>query len=124
MPEIRMIILDPPQPCGIVDVATGQPCGAPARYATAEAAREHGYLLVLPVCEGCARSQPGRGTTCRAPTHDDADLVLVTHSIKLPTVPAPGILRTAADLLDDEATRMQRDAGVLRERANELAARN
>lgn len=62
MPELRTIEITPPQPCGILDpIRPGQICGQPANRATAEAAPRTiggpaGYLLVLPICEACARA--------------------------------------------------------------------
>jgi len=138
MPEIRTIQLNPPQPCGLLNPTSGTICGAPAHNAAAEAAPMQcagadGYLLVLPICDSCARSMAvlyaGAGDILAAhravaAARDCGDLVVVSHTISLPETPAPAVLRAAADLLDQSAARMTRDAGVLRERADEIAARN
>jgi hypothetical protein len=125
MPEIRTIELSPPQACGILDPAKGgRICGKPARYATAEAAPVRvggpaGYLLVLPICDSCARYV--------SPAIADrvANPPLVVHTtLALPPDPAPAVLVAAANLLDDQAQRMRRDAKILRERAGELVRRN
>ncbi len=125
MPEIRTIRLDPPQPCGIVDPRSGRICGRPAVSATVEAAPVQvvgpvGFLLVLPICNSCARAgQAIRGRTGPPPT-----ITVTTTSVVLPDHPTPGALREAACYFDREAQRLQRDASVLRERADEITARN
>jgi hypothetical protein len=126
MPEIRTVRLDPPQPCGIVDPVSRQICGRPAVSATVEAAPVQvvgpaGFLLVLPICDGCARI----GQSIRQRTASQPPIVTVTTmSVVLPDHPSPGALREAASIIDQEIRRLQRDAGILRERADEIAARN
>ena len=129
MPDFQTILLAPPQLCGVVRAETGELCGAPATLAVAEPApmpggagapTPSGYLLILPVCETCARREPHASSRVLG----DSDFVLVSHHMRLPSSPTPGVLRQAADLLDTQARRMTRDAGVLRERADELARRN
>jgi hypothetical protein len=122
MREIHIVYLDPPQPCGIQDRATGQVCAQAARIGAIEGddGVEGGYLRVLPVCDACASARVDNPALCV----DEHELVLVTHSVALPEVPQPGVLREAAQLLDEQATRMRGDARILRERADELAALN
>ena len=125
MADVQTLILAPPQGCGVVHEETGAICGAPATLAFAEPAPQgpdapSGYLLVLPICEACARAAPPIVAAVLA----EGDFVLVSHHMRLPPSPTPGVLRQAANLLDTQAAHMQRDAGVLRERADELARRN
>jgi hypothetical protein len=125
MPEIRTVRLDPPQPCGIVDPLSRQICGQPATSATVEAAPVQmvgpvGFLLVLPICSSCARA----GQAVRQRTGPGVAVTVTTMSVVLPDHPSPGALREAALIIDQETQRLQRDAGILRERADEIAARN
>lgn len=81
MAEIRTIRLDPPQPCGVLDPARpGACCGKPATTGTAGAAPRHlcgpaGYLLVLPICEDCARAMARNRATQIDTTPATADLI-------------------------------------------------
>jgi hypothetical protein len=129
MSDLRVTSIHPPQPCGIVLEATGRLCGTPATLAVIEEAPmpfapadavPSGYLLLLPICAECARASVGALTAVLA----EGDFVLVTHHMRLPTSPTPGVLREAAQLLDAQSERMTRDASILRQRADELAVRN
>jgi len=126
MPEIRTIELSPPQPCGVLDQATGQICGRPALRATVEAAPRAcagaaGYLLVLPVCPACAR---GSGDALAGTGAVPQFVAVLTTTIAIPDDAPPGMYLHIARYLDDQAGRFQRDAIVLRERAGEIAARS
>ncbi len=128
MPELRTLRLDPPQPCGVLDpLRSGQICGKPATLATAEAAPVSavgpaGYLLVLPVCPDCARTAHKLAGVAEQPRSHD--VVFATISLALPDAPAPAVLEAAAQLLDENATKMRRDARILRAPAAELTRRN
>jgi hypothetical protein len=123
MPELRVIELSPPQPCGVLNGQSGQICGRPALRATVEAAPRAcagaaGYLLVLPVCSACARGTGDAFASAGSvPTH----VTVLTTIVHIPDSAPPGAYLGAARYLDDQAGRLQRDAGVLRERAFELA---
>jgi hypothetical protein len=128
MPEIRTLRLDPPQPCGMLNpLASGQICGKPATLATAEAAPVKvcgpaGYLLILPICPECARANRKLAGVATGPAAHD--VVFATVSLVLPSAPAPAVLEAAAQMLDEQAARMRRDAKVLRERAAEITRGN
>jgi len=123
MPEIRTIELSPAQACGILDPATGRICGKPTTWATVEAAPRTcvgaaGYLLVLPVCRDCAR---GSGDAFVSVTPPPEHVTVLTTTVAIPDDALPGAYLDAAQFLESQARRQQRDALVLRERAFELA---
>lgn len=66
MPEIRIVELSPPQPCGILNPQSGQICGRPALRATVEAAPR--------ACAGAAGYVPQHVTVLTTIVHvpDDA----------------------------------------------------
>src|SRR5262249_35558957 len=127
MPEIRIVHLDPPQPCGVFGHGR-ETCGQPAEYATVEPAPADiagpGYLLVLPVCRPHSTSMHEHYSKAIYAEHftafsltmpadaesladiplpdiPDSDLVLVTATVKLPAGVSPAILEMAAQLIDD-----------------------
>ena len=143
MPEIRIVHLDPPQPCGVFGHGR-ETCGQPAEYATVEPAPADvagpGYLFVLPICRAhstlmhehsskatYAEHYTAFSVTVPAdaeplaalplPDMPESDLVLVTATVKLPTGVSPAILEMAAQLIDDAIARMMKDSQKLRERA-------
>jgi hypothetical protein len=123
MPEIRTVELSPPQPCGVLDPASGRICGQPAVRATVEAAPQAcagaaGYLLVLPVCPACSRGV-GRAFAPDQPAPEH--VTVLTTTVHIPDNALPGAFLDAAQFLDGQAARLQRDAYALRERALELA---
>jgi hypothetical protein len=143
MPEIRIVHLDPPQPCGVFGQGR-ETCGQPAEYATIESAPADiagpGYLFVLPVCRAHSTSMHEH---YNRPTYTEnfssfsitvpadaesladiplpdmpvSDLILVTATVKLPAGVSPAILEMAAQLIDDAIARMMKDSQKLRERA-------
>jgi hypothetical protein len=143
MPEIRIVKLDPPQPCGVFSSGR-ETCGQPAEYATVEPVPPDivgpGYLFALPICRAHSTSMHEHysrtGTAeyftsfsvtipvdaesladIQLPDMPDSDLVLVTATVKLPIGVSPAILEMAAQLIDDAIARMMKDSEKLRERA-------
>ena len=150
MPEIRIVRLDPPQPCGVFGHGR-ETCGQPAEYATVEPVPVDiagpGYLFALPICQAHSTSmheQYDRPTNTEyftsfsvtvpadaesladipLPDLPESDLVLVTATVKLPAGVSPAILEMAAQLIDDAIAHMMKDSLKLRERARRAVEGN